>query len=249
MEIMKTTVALADWDADIKNTSKRIADAGFGRVVLCVEDKHVLYREENVMEAVDMLQDEGLEVHLDPWGIQGFAGESTSHPMAFYSWLRLAVRTNADAIMLDEPTHHLKLGLEEIFAAVEEYAPHMPLHLAVQPEALSPELHARVDEVSLSAYFFGTAMSRATPTSLEAQVDVWHEDLNGCMDSAWVQLWGIPAGKEWVPACLINLWTDRNVPVNIWAWDAFRTVSSKRADNPDLVWAHTLSALEINAYR
>lgn len=246
---MKTTVALADWDADIKNTSRRIADAGFSRVVLCVEDKHVLYREDNVIEAVDWLQAEGLEVHLDPWGIQGFAGESVSHPMAFYSWLRLAVKTNADAIMLDEPTHHAKLTLEDIFAAVHEYAPKMPLHLAVQPEALNPTLHSRVDEVSLSAYFFGSQMELATPASLEAQVDAWYEDLNGCMDSAWVQTWGIPKGKEWVPACLINLWAERNVPVNIWAWDAFRTVSSKRPDNPDLVWRHTLSALEINTTR
>ena len=243
---MKTTVALADWDADIRNTSARIKDAGFARVVLCVEDRHVLYREENVMEAVDLLKSHDLEVHLDPWGIQGFAGESVSHPYAFYSWLRLAVKTNADAIMLDEPTHHPKLGLMQIYDAIESIAPNMPLHLAVQPEKLPVELHKEVKEVSLSAYFFDKAMTMATPASLDAQVDIWIEDYGHFFDTAWVQLWGIPDGKEWVPAYLIEAWHDRGVPVNIWAWDAFRTVSSKRPKNPDLVWEHTLKALELH---
>lgn len=243
---MKTTVALADWDADIVNTAAKIADVGFSRVVLCVEDRHVLYREDNVIEAVDLLKSHGLEVHLDPWGIQGFAGESVSHPYAFYSWLRLAVKTNADAIMLDEPTHHPKLGLSEIYYAIRENAPDMPLHLAVQPEKLSIETKDSVQEVSLSAYFFDKTMARATPTSLDSQIDMWIEDYGHCFDTAWVQLWGIPEGKEWVPAYLIEAWHDRNVPVNIWAWDAFRTVSSKRPKNPDLVWQHTLKALELH---
>lgn len=242
---MKTTVALADWDADIVNISRCIADAGFKRVVLCVEDKHVLYREDNVIEAVDLLKSHGLEVELDPWGIQGFAGESVSHPLAFYSWLRLAVKTNADGIMLDEPTNHVKMDTQQIFKAVHEYAPEMRLHMAVQPEALTPELRSKVDEVSISAYFFGRQMSTATLTSLEYQVEDWYTDYHDCFDSVWVQLWGIPAGKEWVPAALINLWHERGVDVNLWAWDAFRTVSSKRPDNPDLVWELTLEALEI----
>lgn len=243
---MNTTVALADWDADIANISRRIAAAGFDRVILCVEDKHVLYREDNVIEAVDMLKAQGLTVELDPWGIQGFSGESVSHPLAFYSWLRLAVKTNADGLMLDEPDNHVKMKTAQMFAAVEEYAPHMPVHLAIRPEVLTPELHNRVDEVSLSAYFFGKQMSMATKLTLEYQVDDWYTDYHDCFDSAWVQLWGIPEGKEWVPAYLIELWHARGVPVNIWAWDAFRTVSSKRADNPDLVWARALAALDIH---
>lgn len=241
---MINTVALADWDANIEETSARIAEAGFNRVILCVEDRHVLYREDNVIEAVDFLKSKGLEVHLDPWGIQGFAGESTSHPYAFYSWLRLAVKTNADAIMLDEPTHHPKLGLKQVFEAIDEYAPNMPLHLAVQPERLVPAIRETVQEVSLSAYFFGRQMEKATPSSLINQIEMWIEDYPRCFDSAWVQLWDVPEGKEWVPAFLIQAWHDRGVPVNIWAWDAFRTVSSKRPENPDLVWTNTLRALE-----
>lgn len=242
---MKTTVALADWDADIVNIAARIAESGFQRVVLCVEDKHVLYREDNVIEAVALLQSHGLEVHLDPWGIQGFAGESTSHPHAFYGWLRLAAKTSADGIMLDEPTQHTKLSIKQIFDAVEEYAPGMWLHLAIQPENLTHELSLRVDEVSLSSYFFGRQITMASPTSIEAQVDDWYEAYHDCFESAWVQLWSIPEGKEWIPPYLMNLWHDRGVDVNIWAWDAFRTVSSKRPTNPDLVWAHTLRTLEI----
>lgn len=242
---MKTTVALADWDANIEETAKKMGQSPFNRVILCVEDKHVLYREDNVIEAVNMLQAQGLEVHLDPWGIQGFAGESVSSPMAFYSWLRLAARTSADGIMLDEPTHHENLPMERILEATQCYAPDMPIHLAVQPERLNPTLHASVDEVSLSAYFFGKQVTRATEQSVYAQVQDWHEMLNGCMDTAWVQLWGIPAGKEWLPAFLIEVWSDLGVPVNIWAWDAFRTVSSKRPENPDLVWDSTIEALEM----
>lgn len=243
---MKTTVALADWDADIENTAKRIADAGFNRVILCVEDRHVLYREDNVFEAVDFLKDQNLEVHLDPWGIQGFAGESVSHPYAFYSWLRLAIQTNADAIMLDEPTHHPKLGLTEVFYAIENIAPDMPLHLAVQPEKLTPETKQSVQEVSVSAYFFEKAMAVATPRSLDAQIDMWIEDYPECFDTAWVQLWGIPEGKEWVPAYLIEAWHERGVPVNLWAWEAFKTVSSKRPKNPNLVWEHALKAVDLH---
>lgn len=242
---MKTTVALADWDADIENTADRIVEAGFSRVILCVEDRHVLYREENVIEAVDLLKSKGLEVHLDPWGIQGFAGESISHPFAFYSWLRLAVKTKADAIMLDAPTHHPKFGLKDIFTAIDAVAPEMPLHLSVEPDRLTTNLREAVDEVSLAAYFRDHQMSRASHISIDAQIDMWVEEYGPNFDSAWVQLWGIPEGKEWVPAYLIEAWHDRGVPVNIWAWDAFRTVSSKRPDNPDLVWEKTLKALEL----
>lgn len=242
---MKTTVALADWDADIENIAQRISDAGFYRVVLCVEDRHVLYREQNVIEAVDLLQSHGLEVYLDPWGIQGFAGESLSHPYAFYSWLRIAVQTTAEGILLDEPTNHIRMSLDDIFQAVREIAPNMRVHLAISPDQLTPHLHDQADEVSISGYFFGKQMEMATPTSLECQVQDWYTDYHECFDSVWIQLWGIPAGKEWVPSCLIDIWTDLGVPVNLWAWEAFRTVSSKRPDNPDLVWKKTLDALDI----
>lgn len=241
---MKTTVALADWDANIKRTASRIADSRFDAVVLCVEERHVIYRAENVIEAVDLLKSYGLEVLLDPWGIEGFSGESTSHPMAFYNWLKLARVTNADGILLDEPTPNKAIDFEDILAAHHYYAQDKRLHLAIQPQFLTPEYHDAVDEVSISGYFLGDDMTRATPASVTEQIHDWYDNLKDCIDSAWVQTWGIPEGKEWVPALAIETWASLDVPVNVWAWDALRTVSSKRSDDPALVWDNTLAAID-----
>ena len=241
---MKTTVALADWDADITGLAEKIGRSPFSRVVLCVEDRHVLYRDQNVIEAVQVLQDNGLEVELDPWGIQGFSGESVSHPMAFYSWLRLAERTNASALMLEEPIRQDKLTMDEILTGAAHYAPSKPLHLAVAEDSLSPELHKSMSEVSLTGYLNADKMRIDSPVSLEARVNDIYEEYHDCFDSVWVPLCAVPNGKEWIPGHLIKVWHQLGVPVNVWAWDGLRTVSSARADDFDLVWRHTLHSLE-----
>lgn len=241
---MKTTVALADWDADIEGLAAKIAQSPFTRVVLCVEDRHVLYRVGNVVEAVGILQGHGLEVELDPWGIEGFSGQSVSHPMAFYNWLRVADKTSADALMIEEPIRQDKLDMEKTLAAAHHYAPSKRIHMAVSCDTLSPELHTEVAEVSLTGYLDADKMRIDSPVSLEARINDIYEQFHGCFDSVWVPLCAVPTGKEWIPAHVIKIWHNLGVPVNVWAWEGLRTVSSARSDDFDLVWRHTLHALE-----
>lgn len=242
---MVNSVALADWDSNISETAKKIGDSPFQRVILCVEDRHVLFRQDNVHEAIDLLHDQNLVVHINPWGITGFAGESVSRPGPFQAWLVFAATTDADSIMLDEP-QSIKLGVNssELVATVRTFTD-KSLHLATEPENLDKiQFVSDFEHISASTYLFGSNMEHATPTSLDQAIDNWWDQGVDWVNSVWVQNWGIPKGKEWVPAELIKLWRGAGKPVNIWAWDAFRTVSSKRPANPDLVWEKTLRALE-----
>lgn len=242
---MKTTVALIDWDDDTENLAGRVIKAGFGRVVLCITDRHMLYRSESIPDAVDLFKSHGLEVYLDPWGIRGVGGVSITHRTILYDWLQLAAQTDADAIVLAEPIYQMNLSIEEALGAIQAYAPNKPIHLAIEPRNFKPEYREFATEISLSAFFLPLAIERATPSSLESQIDEWYDSLNGNFDSVWVQLFDLPDGKEWLPAALINLWTARNMPINVWAWEAYRNPYTLLPQRPDLVWGHTLSALAI----
>lgn len=246
---MTNTVAVCDWDSNPEEIAQSVKDTGlFDQVVLCVEERHIVYREDNVHEMIQHLHDRDVKVRLNPWGIVGFAGESISTPYAYEEWLRFAEESTCDSIMLDEPSLGNWEG-KRVLASI--LAPSKHVHLATEPvhfkaHTLSPGKSDAItaDSVSISAYIFENGMNVATPELIEDQVELWYQHSVQYTRSAWVQAWGIPCGREWVPAKLIAEWKKRDVDINIWAWDAFRTVSSKRPANPDLVWQTIKDALK-----
>lgn len=237
------SVAVADWDGRIEDISYDLSDTRVSKVYLCVEDRHVRYRRDNVIEAVQFLKDvAGVQVFLNAWGVGGlFAGETfgDTEPFSFEKWLVLASETEANGVMLDEPRIEFD-DTENI--VIETFAPGKKIHLAVQPERLA-DFSIVHDELSISSYLFGNQMRNATPTS----VDTFAEDMDKAMPSEasfWVQTWDVPEGKEWVPIQLMEVWEEEfDRDINIWAWEAFRTVSSKRAPNHKQLWSNILDML------
>ena len=242
-------VAVCDWDGRTKDLAEAVSKTMTERVYLCVEDRHVLYRQDNVHEAIQDFIDMGLEVILDPWGVAGrFAGETTSHHKhMFHHWLQFAETTKATSIMLDEPLN-IKDDLAFAIHQCRTFAPSKFVHLAVEPyklQHLDDYLEGqKIDELSVSTYLFGKQISEATIDSI-VKFATEMDKIVPERAAFWIQTWDIPAGQEWIPELLISLFTLRRpgAMMNIWAWDAFRTVSSKRPDNPDLVWAKILNKI------
>lgn len=237
----KLGVAVCDWDGRILGLALSISTSAFKRVYLCVEDRHILYRQENVHEAIKFLKDKKLEVILDPWGVSNmFAGEATSGGNhTFVDWLKFAETTKADGILLDEPKQIAKL--ESTIALARELAPSKTLELAVQPEKLEKLEEClgneNVDSVSVSTYIFEKEMAEMTLEKLIVRVQNWSKIIPPNA-SVWVQTWKIPEDKEWVPDMLVFLWRyyGENRDINIWAWEACKTVSAIRPFNSYLVW-------------
>ena len=234
-------IALFDWDM-ISDAEIRSIPKHFDRVYLCVEDRHVPFRAENVIEMVDKLKSLNLEVVLNPWGVGNlFAGESISTVFGYVPWVELAHKTNADGIMLDEPKN-----ADNVAYMVREARVHAPgkfIHLAIQPEKDPARFSKLVDEVSVSTYLFGSQIvPETTREDVEARVEKWSAFVPDG-SSVWVQAWKVPQKAELVPVWLIKAWQARGINVNIWGWKACKTVSSIRPYNPERVWSNILNAL------
>jgi hypothetical protein len=240
------TVAVCDWDGRAAELAQKVAGSPFDRVVLCIEDRHVKWRKDNVKEAVSLFQEAGLEVVADPWAVGGlFAGESygdVNNSNALSEWLTLIAETTSDGILWDEP-HHIE-DLTNYLDLAQTITPHMKNILALQPERELADWvqHPQVAEVSLSAYFFPPRITTITAQQLDSQVEQWAERLGGT-GSAWVQNWGLPEGCEWIPGHLIKTWQKHGIDVNIWAWDSFSTVGDVRPTNHQEVWSRTVTSL------
>lgn len=241
----KVTVAVCDWDGRIDKITNDLLSSPFNRVVLCIEDRHAKWRKQNVIEAVDTLKTAGFEVIADPWAVGGlFAGESygNKETTALEEWLGVIAKTNADAILWDEP--HFIEWLDVHLDLASSITPHIKNVLALQPERdITPWVKRDdVSEISISTYLFPPRITRITQEEVNTQIQQWLPlmEKNG---SAWVQNWGLPEGTEWLPSYLISQWKKFNIPVNIWAWEAFETVSEVRPKNYKKVWKSTLAAL------
>lgn len=240
---MTTTVALHDWDANVP--AEAIKDAGFDRVILCVEDRHVVYRQDNVVEAVEKLQRQGLEVLLNPWGVGGyFAGETmhrTDVDNAVPEFIALAVKASAEGILWDEPKAELADYIVHDWLMDAQFAG-LKNVMALQPERDLDDWDD-ADEVSVSTYFFGDFLIDATEEDMLPKLDEWDEKLpEGA--TVWVQTWGLPNGQDWVPEYLIRYWSAMGRDVNVWSWEAMQTVSKVRSWDPVHTWMNTLGAIK-----
>lgn len=244
----RISVAVCDWDGRTKDLAEAISKTVTERVYLCVEDRHVLYRQDNVHEAITDFMNMGLEVILDPWGVANmFAGETVAKDnYSFIPWLKFAETTMASGIMLDEPLQIENLGAT--IRCAREFTS-KDIHLAIEPyklENLDDYLYGeKYDELSVSTYLFGDQVKNASYQTLIA----WYDKIEKIVPkdaSVWVQTWDLPAGTEWIPTAIMDIFDlyCKYDKINIWAWDAFRTVSSKCPANPDLVWNNILHKIQ-----
>lgn len=244
--------AVCDWDGRAESIADAVSKTKVERIYLCVEDRHVLHRQDNVHEAIEEFTSRGIEVVLDPWGVSNmFAGETTAASnWSYINWVKFAETTNASAILLDEPTD-IKL-LSYMIHQVRLFAPSKSVIAAIQPEKLTKDNsytryldREKIDELTVSTYLFGNQVKKATYENL---ID-WYDRLSWVIpkDSGiWIQTWDLPEGTEWVPTAIMDIFDMycKYDKINIWAWDAFRTVSSKRPANPDLVWNNILNKIQ-----
>ena len=249
------TVAVHDWDGRVNELADKIAASPFRRIVLCVEERHVKWRADNVLEAVETFRDCGLQVLLDPWGVGNlFAGESNSSSGQgegqrdeIEAWMKLAFSSTANGILWDEPKSGSWAGtLDYCINAQMNYAPDMDVVLALQPERdlFRWSADRRVDEVSVSTYMFENAIRNATPKNIHDRVIEWDKKIPENA-SVWIQTWKIDSGFEWIPAALANVWYN-NAPhrnINVWSWNATDTVSAIRPAAPEAVWERLITLL------
>jgi len=240
---MTATVALHDWDALVPAAA--IKNAGFDRVVLCVEDRHVIYRQDNVVAAVEELQKQGLEVLVNPWGVGGhFAGETmhrTDVDNAVPEFIALAVKAGAEGILWDEPKAELPDYVVHDWLMDAQFSG-LKNVMALQPER-DLEDWDDADELTVSTYFFGDSLLDASEEDILPKLDEWDDKLpEGA--SVWIQTWGLPNGQEWVPDYLIKAWTAMGRDVNVWSWNAMETVSKVRSFDHMAVWGNTLLAIK-----
>lgn len=248
---MRLTVAVHDWDNRVADIADSIHRSPFERVVLCVEERHARWRADNVLEAVDEFRNRGIEVYLDPWGVGSlFAGEASGTPgkdakYALRDWMDLAFDTTANGILWDEPTSdHWEDTLNFCIDTQLKHAPDMKVMLALQPERNLDKWAAdpRVNELSVSTYLFDGALARSRPTTIYGVLEQWNALLPDNA-SVWVQTWKIPTGKEWVPDMLVAGWANKGRNINVWSWEATRTVSAIRPANPEEVWRRIMQPL------
>lgn len=242
-------VAVCDWDGRAEDIAQAISLTKVERVYLTIEDRHIMYRKDNVHEAIESFTSMGLEVILDPWGVsERFAGEATSeNKYSFVRWLQFVETTKAAGILIDEPKDITEIG----FTAMQcrTFAPSKFTVAALQPEILPVYKKylgkEKIDELTVSTYLFGNQIKNATYESLLE----WYYKLDLLIPKdagVWIQTWELPEGTEWIPTALMDIFDIycKYDKINIWAWDAFRTVSSKRPANPDLVWKNILNKIQ-----
>lgn len=235
----RTGLSLHDWDAAIPDLTRY----KLNRVYLCVEDRHIRFRQENVHEAIENLQGQGLEVILDPWGVGGwFAGEALGDRPEWTSverWINFANTTKATGILWDEPTGiDWSMKLSTVFDFSDERQSNLKNIVGLQPERdlFKYASMSNVDEIAVSTYLFPPRINTITSSEIRHQIDEWHATIpRGA--SVWIQTWGIPAGQEWILAEMFWRWRSLGRDINFWSYGAAATTSSVRSEDYKLVWS------------
>jgi hypothetical protein len=245
---LSTGVAIHDWDGRAQSLAVRVAtESKFDRIYLTVEDRHVLWRANNVLEAVDAFKQQGLEVYLDPWGVAGkFAGEAIGEPGHELEWAELAAESAADGILIDEPKgEEWEDTVEEWIGTIRALAPEKRIILGLQPERILSKWYDYedyVEELAISTYFFPPRIERTSTLNVARKMNEWNY-LMPVGASVWVQTWGIPAGQEWLAGFMIKQWRSLGRDVNVWSWDASQTTSKIAPAHPTQVWNNVLNAI------
>lgn len=229
------SIAVCDWDGRTEQIVNDLCQLNIDRVFLCVEDRHIKYRQDNVREFIDLLIAHQFDVVLNPWGVaELFAGETVSraHIFSYINWLQFAETTNARTIMLDEPNYK---GLGDLLTLAREYAPSKKIHLAIQPEHTNFLSLLNIDETSISTYLFETQFDLG-PDLLKEKFEDWRLNIIPKDASVWVQTWGIPKDKFPVIKNFYYYALLNGFDINIWAFEGFKTVSSKRSPDHEKIW-------------
>lgn len=225
-------VAIHDWDGRISEIAAEVSGV-FDRAYLCVEDRHVSWRQGNVHDAIDTLHAAGVDVWLDPWGVGGlFVGETygRTDSRAWADWITFTNSTDADGVLIDEPR-----SVELVRRDLPDLS--KPLTYAIQPEHLGswdvpPSL------LTVSTYHHGPNDWAANASRL---TDWQHTLPKGA--GVWVQTWNIPEGQEHQPAEMIRYWRACGRDINVWSYGGTATTSSIRSVNHADVWRHVLDAI------